>query len=121
MGFRDWLLSPLTDHLNMRMNRMAKTLDDVKAQTAALIDSVKKNTDLTDSIKTLVNGLRSQIDDLKQQVADLQAAGGASPDDLQALSDQLGAAITSIDADSAAESAIAGTEADPNPVPAQPA
>lgn len=99
-----------------RINNMP-TLDDIKAQTQAILDAARQNADLTDSIKTLVNGLRSQIDALQQQVADLVAAGTATPEQLQALSDNLTATLASIDADTAAEAAIAGTPADPNPAP----
>lgn len=117
MGFRDWLLSPL----NKRMNHMAKTLVDVKAQTETLLEAVRNNTSLTDALKTAFNGLRSQVDDLKAQIDTLSQAGGASPDDLQGLSDQLGAAITAIDADSLAEAALAGTGTTVTSPPPEPA
>lgn len=104
-----------------RTRLMPKTLKDVEDQNALILDALRKNTDLDDSLKTLVNGVRSQVDDLTKQLADLKAAGGASPDDLQALFDQGQAMITSIDADQLSKAAIANTEADPNPAPAAPA
>lgn len=105
-------------YLANQQETILTTLADIQAQTAAVLDAARKNADLTDSIKTVINGLRSQIDDLQKQVADLVAAGTATPEQLQSVSDNLTATLASIDADTAAEAVIAGTEADPNPAPA---
>lgn len=92
----DALLSMLkfNHHLNERLNLMAKTLDEMLAQGAAILAQVTKNTDLDSSIITITTAFASQLADLKAQ---LVAAGidkaklAQLADTMQMLSDKAAA------------------------------
>lgn len=99
-------------HIHKELRNIMATLADIKAQSAALIDSVKAETDLVTAIKTYVEGLKAQMTDLAAQLAAAIAAGG-DPAALQAVSDDLTAASSTIDANKAAEAAVVNTDAAP--------
>lgn len=81
------------------------TLDDIQAKVSALMDKMTAQRTVTDSIVTLINGLKQQIADLR---AALEAAGGNQAK-IDAVVAGLQTLEESIDADTAAEAAIANT------------
>lgn len=93
------------DHINKRLSRIMATLDDIQAKVSALMDKMTAQRTVTDSIVTLINGLKQQIADLR---AALEAAGGNQAK-IDAVVAGLQTLEESIDADTAAEAAIANT------------
>lgn len=104
------LLASLIHKLDHMENVMA-TAADVKAKTDALLTRVQANTDATSSVVTYVAGLKAQLTDIQAQLAAALAAGDQTS--IDAASDALDTAITSIDADTVAEAALANTPAAP--------
>lgn len=88
------------------------TLVELKAKADALQASVNGETDLTQSVKTLLEGLNARISALQQQLQDA-IANGASPAELQAVVDEMSAVIAANEANKAALAAavIANTPA----------
>lgn len=72
------------------------TVKDIQDKLVTLQASVAKETDLDQSIITLVTGLSAVIADLRKQLSDAIAAG-ADPAALNAVLDGLAAAQASVD------------------------
>lgn len=107
-------VSDLRAHLDLRLNRsherqskIMAIIDDIQAQADTLNAKVTAQTTVIGSIVTYVTGLKQQIADLTAQLA----AAGTDPAKLQAVKDGLTALGTTIDANDAAEAAIANTPA----------
>jgi hypothetical protein len=101
--------------IHMEQNLMT-TAADIQAQSADLINKVNAETSAIAAIQTLVQGQQASIADLTQQLKDA-IANGADQATLQAIADNLTTANTAIDANVAAEAAIANTTSAPAPVP----
>lgn len=71
------------DRAEREMGRMSAELDALKTQ-------VERNTSVTQSAVTLINGLAEQIEDLKDDPAELTRLAA----DLKAQGDSLAAAVT---------------------------
>ena len=71
------------------------TLKDLQDKVAALIASVNAETDLDNSIISLLTGLNSMVASLKQQLADAIAAN--DPAALQAVLDGLNTLESTVD------------------------
>ncbi len=95
--------------LTMETMEMTTTAE-IKAQSDALIAKVTAETDAVAAVTTLVNGLKASVADLTQQLKDA-IANGADPTALQQIADNLTAATNAVDANTAAESALANTDA----------
>lgn len=79
------------DLTNERLDTMARTIDDILAQGQTVLTGVTKNTDLDDSIITMLNAETATLKDLRGQLA----AAGTDPAKLEALGtlmDQVAAA-----------------------------
>lgn len=98
--------------------RILMTVDDLLAKSSQVLDQTKKNTDLDNSIITIVNHNNDVIKDLQKQLAD----AGNDPTKLQQLSDQLDAILNSETANGAAVAAAvtANTPVDPAPTLSSP-
>lgn len=103
----DRILRHLNIIENMELSDMTTTAE-IKAQTDALISKVNAETDAVTAVTTLVNGLKQSVADLTQQLKDA-IANGADPTALQAIADNLTAATNAVDANTAAEAALANT------------
>lgn len=118
----DALLSILkfNHHLNERLTAMAKTLDDMLAQGAAILAQVTKNTDLDSSIITITNAFAAQLADLKAQLvaAGIDKAKLAQLGDLmQTLSDKAAAEGQLVADAITANTDQAAPVSDPTPAP----
>lgn len=69
------------DLINERFDTMARTLDDLLAQGNKVLDGVTKNTDLDNSIITVLNTDTQLLRDLRKQLAE----AGQDPAKLEAL------------------------------------
>jgi len=103
------LLTAVLHKLDRMENFAMATAADVKAKTDALLARVQANTDATSSVVTYVQGLKAQLTDIQTQLAAALASGDQPS--IDAASAALDTAITSIDADTVAEAAIANTPA----------
>lgn len=89
----------------------------IKQELAATLAKVTQMSSVEDGIAAIVTDIRAQNVDLKAKLDAAIAAGAAngvvSPQDLQDISDGLGAVNSALDADAIKEAAIAGTPAAP--------
>ncbi len=104
--------------IHMEQQQMT-TAAEIKAQSETLLAEVRQESDRIVAIQTLVQGQNDTINSLNQQLRDA-IANGADKDTLQAISDNIAAATAAVDANLAAEAAVANTEppAPPAPEPA---
>lgn len=100
-----------------RLTFMAKTLDEMLAQGAAILAQVTKNADLDSSIISITNAYAAQLADLKAQLvaaATDKTKLAALADTMQALSDKAAA-----EGQAVADAITANTPAaDPTATPA---
>lgn len=90
------------EHLLKRLVRYERKEDqemaDIQAALAKLTATVQKDTDVTTSAVTAIQGMNQVIQDLRQQVADLIANGG----DVAAIEAAINAAADASDANTTA-------------------
>lgn len=85
-------------------------LEDLQTKVDSLAATAEASNAKADTLITLVGSL-------KQQIADLQAAGGATPDQLAALGTQIQGVEDSLRAQISEDDAAAGTAGEPPPAP----
>ncbi|WFU42576.1 hypothetical protein QA640_08970 [Bradyrhizobium sp. CB82] len=111
-------IAALATKVTRSENAMALSIRDLQDQAAATLQQLQAETDVANAVKKVVDDQNATIDSLKKQVDDLVAAGGASPADLQQLSDTL-LSIKNLDTSNAqivASAVTAGTQP-PGPPP----
>lgn len=96
------LFSGQLSKMQVQLDRMEKTMAitaaDVKVKLDALNAEVARNTDVDASIVQALDGNTQIIADLKTEIDRLNAAGGASAEELQGLADSADASLTTLKA-----------------------
>lgn len=111
-------LNHVHDHLvrlEHKVDRIMPTLQEIQASMDATLAKVTADDDVITSIATFVTDIKAQNDALKAKIDELIANGTASPAELQALSDTLGAINSKLDEQAVAEAAVTNTPAAPAP------
>lgn len=93
----------------MEISEMS-TLTDIKAAADASLAKARAESDALVAIAGVITDYKAKNADLQSQL-DAAIANGADPADLQAISDQLKATNDALDANAAAENALANTNA----------
>jgi uncharacterized protein YjcR len=106
------IITEVEIHDLLMENTQMATAAEVKAKIDDLLNKTQANTDATSAIASFIQGLKDQLADVQQQLADAIAAGG-TPEELQAIADQLDAVTANLDADTVAEQALVNTPAEP--------
>lgn len=106
------LLTDIHKHIKRMETTNMTTAAEIKSKVDALLTKVQANTDATASVALYVQGLKDQLTAVQLQLA--EAIASNDPGSLQAASDALDAAISSIDSDTAAEAALVNTPAAPD-------
>lgn len=105
--------------IEQTQEKMMTILDDLKVNAERMQAAVERNTSVDESVQTLVMGMADQLRVIQQKLDDLISAGGSggiSVDDLQPISDALGASADKLEADNEklAAAVVANTPVQPS-------
>lgn len=107
-------------NLEKKVSTLMSAVSDVKKQMDDLLVQVTENDDLDTAMKTAYDFFIKTIKDQNKQIADLIAAGGASPAELQAVLDVGKAISEKLSSQKLVEASLANTDIPPDEPPPPP-
>lgn len=102
-----------TSRIYAKEHRQMKTIAEIQADMSATLDKVTAIKTVEDGIATFVTDIKTQNTDLQAKIDALIAAGSATPEQLQALSDTVATMNTTLDAEAVVQATILNTPAAP--------
>lgn len=106
--------------LTKKVSTLMSAVSDVKKQMDDLLVQVTENDDTDAAMKTAYDFFIKTIKDQNKQIADLIAAGGASPQELQAILDVGKAISDKLSSQKLVEATLANTDIPPDEPPPPP-